>query len=573
MFDHKNFHTLRDFYWIAKSFGQNFKKDSWANSYDSRQIYHIIDKHFSGIYYVRERAYNPEKVHSNSIFKRIFYAQSRELDTRLLSEGPEYAFSYAYNPLDYIKTAMRTPRSRFLMLFLDCEITRFLLIDQLPRIMPQNDLDSAEPRSLEMIEGSKFQHDTQNQKYYFDILSQIKVHIEKGDFLVLSDLDNIYGILYDLFNQRFSMEENSSSVCQINYGDMKEKIPIHSSFGCIMLKSESDFLGKKDIEKKLPSPLLNRFEKHILTLENYTSHPDTKEAIDFVKEFIKESLSPRYLYLSGSRRSAAWQELGNRLIHCFHDGQLIDYICIKLQNGKIKYDHKKSQLEKYKVVFVNLVRFFSSKMMVLFFEHLRKQASPRVEMLTVSYLTWFKNLHSIESLEGVLARMEQKDTFSRWIVFTFCNYFYLPASKRSSPEEYMVLDSKSLEIKGFSQLDEKLEKLQEDEGESKKGLIIVIENTSQFHHLKHLEKYINKFVQTSSGLSSLRGKSIGIVVHQINANTKLSNQKLENTSSDPKNKVFYPNSLIENKIRTQFSEDCQSWEVYYIDNLKYSYFE
>ena len=528
-------------------------------------MYKIIDKHFSGIYYVKDKK-NSTKEFSNDIFKEIFFQKSEANELKVVTDSNQKD----YKPLDHIEDAMKTEKSRFLMLFLDSEITRSLLMEELPK--KKRILEQDEKRSLEFIEGSKFKHDTENQKYYIRILSRIKDHITNGDFVVLSDLDNIYGILYDLFNQRFSMEDNSTGVCQINYGDMKEKIPIHNKFGCILLKNEADFLGKQDLEKRLPSPLLNRFEKHILTLENYTNNDQTRSAIQDVKKFIREAIQ-RYIS-SSPNKEQDWRSLGNQMIHCFHGGQLIDYVCIKLHNQGVKYDGEKTGTSKYRRVYLNLMRFFSSKMMVMFLEHLQNEqiSITRKNASTESFLKWFRKMHPVESLERLREQVEGRHKYSKWIVFTFCKHFYMEGVRVHSRENptgnYLVLKSKNLDTNGFNQLEEKLTRLQNSG--TCKGLIIVIENSQQYHHLSHLQKYIDKFRQDKDPDDRLDNKSIGFVVHQVTR--KIEKTKQVDTKNSLRN-IFYPNDLISTKMQVEYPDDYKNWQVYYIDNLEDSYYK
>lgn len=225
-----------------KSFGKSFDSETIADNYRGREIYKRIDKHFSGIYYQRDT----EKVFSNDSFKRLYRRRDRDL------EDPSSA-RFKYSPLEHIEEAMSKDHSRFLMLFIDSEITRFLLMERLPHYerLVQQASDSGNRRALVVLEGSRLEHDKENQKYYLKVLSQLKRHISDGDFVVFSELDNIYGILYDLFNQRSSMEDSSTSFCQVNYGDMKDRVNVHSKFGCILLKSEADFHDEVGIERRL----------------------------------------------------------------------------------------------------------------------------------------------------------------------------------------------------------------------------------------------------------------------------------------------------------------------------------
>lgn len=85
----------------------------------------------------------------------------------------------------------------------------------------------------------------------------------------MDNLDIIYGVLYDLFNQRFSLGSSEDKYCNITFEDFRETICVHENFNCIILKQEHELhTPEKDLEKVLPSPLMNRMEKHILKLQS-----------------------------------------------------------------------------------------------------------------------------------------------------------------------------------------------------------------------------------------------------------------------------------------------------------------
>ena len=119
--------------------------------------------------------------------------------------------------------------------------------------------------------GSKLDFDVKSNQYAIEKIKKIKFFASKGFVLVLKDLECIYGVLYDLFNQAVSDGSNQQirRTCFVTYEDFKEPIRIHPRFRIVLLKDEADLVTEtRDIERKLPSPLVNRFQKHILLFEN-----------------------------------------------------------------------------------------------------------------------------------------------------------------------------------------------------------------------------------------------------------------------------------------------------------------
>lgn len=110
--------------------------------------------------------------------------------------------------------------------------------------------------------------DKVSDKYAYKYLKEFKHFASEGYTLLLDDLDIIYGALYDLFNQRFSDHEGKK-YSSITFEDFKETVAVSEEFNCFILKEESQLQTESiNIENKLPSPLMNRFEKHIFGIGN-----------------------------------------------------------------------------------------------------------------------------------------------------------------------------------------------------------------------------------------------------------------------------------------------------------------
>jgi hypothetical protein len=108
--------------------------------------------------------------------------------------------------------------------------------------------------------------------YAVKYLKNLKIYAANGFTVVLHNLEFIYPVLYGMFNQRFSLQESSIKSCYFTYEDYKDMIKIDPKFKVILLKDKRDlFCSENLIEKQLPSPLMNRFEKHIVNLPDIIS--------------------------------------------------------------------------------------------------------------------------------------------------------------------------------------------------------------------------------------------------------------------------------------------------------------
>ena len=118
--------------------------------------------------------------------------------------------------------------------------------------------------------GSKLEHDIKSNQYAIDNIKKIKYFASQGYLIILKDLECIYGVLYDLFNKRFSENSNNNiwQTCFVTYEDFKEPILIHPDFRIVLLKSDKELIiNTKYIERKLSIPLLSRFQKHMISLQ------------------------------------------------------------------------------------------------------------------------------------------------------------------------------------------------------------------------------------------------------------------------------------------------------------------
>lgn len=62
----------------------------------------------------------------------------------------------------------------------------------------------------------------------------MKTYIQTGKIVVMKGIDELYGSLYDLFNQKY-IERNGEKWCYLYYGDEKPKAQVHPDFKCIVI--------------------------------------------------------------------------------------------------------------------------------------------------------------------------------------------------------------------------------------------------------------------------------------------------------------------------------------------------
>ncbi|CAG8596276.1 6964_t:CDS:10, partial [Paraglomus occultum] len=112
--------------------------------------------------------------------------------------------------------------------------------------------------------GSQFPDDAEGD-YSYGILSRVMMCVEAGKPLILTDLDSIYGSLYDLWNQNYitqGSKDNPKYYTRIALGAYANPMCyVHPNFRCVLVFDEK-------LVYDADPPLLNRFEKQRLTIND-----------------------------------------------------------------------------------------------------------------------------------------------------------------------------------------------------------------------------------------------------------------------------------------------------------------
>lgn len=244
----QNFHGLRDYYSLVKALLRKGRRP------DSSVMVELVNRNFGGI---------PDEFGSINVIRDIFLSELG-LNTYLLDARPT-----SVHILQTIFDNLEDPMARHLM-----------LISQGDRGLSvvQNYLREKNLRP-EIIYGSQFEQDDSEQ-YRYRMLSQIILYMEAGKVLILKDLDSIYGSLYDMLNQNYSYVGGKRN-CRIALGAHSNPMCyVHDDFHCIVLMEQSKLREAK-------SPLLNRFEKQLITYEHLLT-PVRKDIIGSLTIWVKE---------------------------------------------------------------------------------------------------------------------------------------------------------------------------------------------------------------------------------------------------------------------------------------------
>ena len=261
--ENQYFHGSRDFYSLIKLIINEIIKHKKELEVDNEEMKNelinkicldSIERNFGGL--------------DDSVdeFKRLYLKQKLDNINNLGK----------YDILKCIKENINDNSSRYLLLINDSSLGKELVNNFLEEANKDkdksdkttNELDYKEDNKIEIISnksiknvdfkkyysGSKFNYDKNNVLYINEILNKIRYQMETDNILILNDLEVIYPILYELFNQSYTYLDGKKFVY---LGESKSLSLVNDNFKVIVIVD-------KDSLKNQEPPFLSRFEKHII---------------------------------------------------------------------------------------------------------------------------------------------------------------------------------------------------------------------------------------------------------------------------------------------------------------------
>ena len=234
----QDFHGTRDFYALLKQVTREFNQN--YNNYNEMKLPILRDaicRNFGGL--------------DNSITKALeIFARNMNLGQEFINPIDNVKLKGSDDVISLVKRNLSDRDSRFLLLFTNGESASYILDNYL----------KIDLKERIFIIGSEFSNDKNKEEHSFKLLSDIILYMESGNSIILKNLDQVYGSLYDLFNQNFMIVGEKKN-CRIALGSTNNPMCyVNNSFHCVVL------VDLKDMDRMDP-PFLNRFEKQILTFE------------------------------------------------------------------------------------------------------------------------------------------------------------------------------------------------------------------------------------------------------------------------------------------------------------------
>ncbi|KAK3585578.1 hypothetical protein CHS0354_036765 [Potamilus streckersoni] len=244
----REFFGLRDFYSLMKmiySFVEQTKKPpTW------HQLLHSIKRNFGGLDTI-----SPVQTFAKRLTMVDKETEPRVGDPDCTTAGLITACLYNTN---------KQSESRYLLLLTE----NYGALTILQQLIPAGN-------NIITIFGSSFPSDQEYTQVCRNI-NRIKVCMETGNTVVLLNLENLYESLYDALNQYYVYFGGERYV-DLGLGTHRVKCRVHKNFRLIVV-------AEKDVVyKKFPIPLINRLEKHFLTVNTIL----TRDQLDLAEELEK----------------------------------------------------------------------------------------------------------------------------------------------------------------------------------------------------------------------------------------------------------------------------------------------
>jgi len=248
-----DFHGARDFYNLIKIAARMLK--SKKNSIEIAM--ESIERNFGGLE-LEDKGDNNTFIISNSSmkFKKIF-SEIQDIKGENIDK---------YDVYNCVQKNLIEENNRYLLLITD-KTKNDTLVEF---ILKKLKLD------YRFIQGSKLKDD-QNEGYVLQKSWSIISSMEKGDLVILKDMEILYPKFYDLFNQNFLKYGDSLYAKIVLDSTRNEKHIVNDKFRCIIL------LNKNNVNEQDP-PFLNRFEKHLISFQYLLNDEQNRIAEELYEE-------------------------------------------------------------------------------------------------------------------------------------------------------------------------------------------------------------------------------------------------------------------------------------------------
>ena len=272
----REFFGLRDFYCLIKMIYWHIKahydRDGHANLLNWEFLERAIRRNFGGLIGMDPVAPFVEQ------FKKDKIDLNLDLNNKI-------------NIIDLIKEALlkktTEDENRYLLLLSQNENALDLINNY---IFNEFEHISTKNNNIKIIFGSSFPND-QKYSHICRKIHQIKLSMELGKIVILFNLENLYESLYDALNQFYYKFSANEKFVDLGLGTQRVKCLVHNDFKLIVVACQTAVYNPK----KYPIPLVNRLEKHLLSIESILNE-EMKQLVAEMKDWCRRfaNISDKY---------------------------------------------------------------------------------------------------------------------------------------------------------------------------------------------------------------------------------------------------------------------------------------
>ena len=242
----REFFGLRDFYSLIKMIYWHIKEND-VNLLDWSFLDKAIRRNFGGLI---------------DIDPTVPFIKQFKEDNINLKLKP-----FKISVIDLIREALlkktTEDENRYLLLLSQNDNALDLINNYILNEFDDHKLTENKNSNVKIIFGSSFPND---QKYHQICrkIHQIKLSMELGKTVILLNLENLYESLYDALNQFYHKFGDNEKFVDLGLGTQRVKCLVHNDFRLIVVADKKSVYNPK----KYPIPLVNRLEKHLLSLDS-----------------------------------------------------------------------------------------------------------------------------------------------------------------------------------------------------------------------------------------------------------------------------------------------------------------
>jgi hypothetical protein len=356
---------------------------------------------------------------SAQVFKRFFLNEAKachSIDVDKIGS----ALSLDYPVFKLVASSITDSSSRFMLIRTEGEIVENILIETVRKEI--KDAKIVDWRGVAKKESN------------VELFSNIKSYISLGYFVVMKNLDELYGSLYDLFNQKF-IDVDGRRYCYLYFGESKHRVEVHPRFNCIILLEPTINQSTAELEISQPAPFLNRFEKYNLRISDVFPGREFNDLLSIrqMAKFIADGQTNQVVGLNMDMVSSICKSA--RIEN--HEG-------FNLLNDQISNSAFRS--ENHQGSITALITQHPTEASYLF--RLTTMNYLLKPTLTPEEISLLKIEHPFTNLRQALQSLRTSTGMKKLCVFTFSNPIEFDTMKESIQSEFRVVPIKSDELYG-----------------------------------------------------------------------------------------------------------------------------